>query len=412
MPPATISPEAALPAEVLATERRRRKATLGSCCGAHFLHDGFSDVIYLFLPIWQAEFALTLTQVGLIKSLYVGALSAGQMPFGLLAERCGERSLLAIGTVITGAGYMLLGFAGGAVALSIFLMLAGLGSAAQHPLSSSIVSRAYEAGGQRAALGIYNFSGDLGKAAVPALAAVVVASLDWRWATTGYGAIGVLGGIAVFIALLALRAGAVETRPVVAAHRPRQPIGWGISDRRGFGLLSAIAMIDTATRMAFLTFLPFLLIGKGATVGSIGFALALVFIGGAAGKFLCGVLAERIGITRTVVLTEIVTGGGILLILALPLLPILVLLPVIGAALNGTSSVLYGTLPAFVAPERRSRGFALFYTLGIAGGAVSPTVFGIVSDIGGVVVTLAIIGAMVLATLPLALVLRPLLPRS
>ena len=38
------------------------------------------------------------------------------------------------------------------------------GSFWQHPLSSSVVAKAYEDGPRRAALGTYNFAGDVGKA--------------------------------------------------------------------------------------------------------------------------------------------------------------------------------------------------------------------------------------------------------
>ncbi len=41
--------------------------------------------------------------------------------------------------------------------------------------------------------------------------------------------------------------------------------------------------------MAFLTFLPFVLTAKGASVQTIGFALTLVFAGGAVGKLVCAV---------------------------------------------------------------------------------------------------------------------------
>ena len=44
------------------------------------------------------------------------------------------------------------------------------------------------------------------------------------------------------------------------------------------------------------------------------------------------------------------------------------LLPVIGIALNGTSSVLYGSVPDLVAPERRTRAFSIFYTGAIGAG--------------------------------------------
>ena len=44
----------------------------------------------------------------------------------------------------------------------------------QHPLGSALVSRAFEGAQSRAALGTYNFSGDVGKVLLPALCAAVV----------------------------------------------------------------------------------------------------------------------------------------------------------------------------------------------------------------------------------------------
>ncbi|MDH3791341.1 MAG: MFS transporter, partial [Rhodospirillales bacterium] len=151
----------------------------------------------------------------------------------------------------------------------------------------------------------------------------------------------------------------------------------------------------------------FLLIAKGAQVETVGFALALIFAGGAAGKLICGLAAERVGIIRTVVLTEVATGAGILVLVFLPLGWALALLPLVGAALNGTSSVLYGTVGDFVAAERRSRAFGLFYTLGIGAGALSPVAFGLLSDHSGIETTLLVLGCVAFLTLPLCQVLRP-----
>lgn len=390
-----------------ASETAGRRATLATACSAHFVHDGFSDVIYLFLPIWQAELALTLTQVGVVKTCYAGLSALGQVPAGLLAERLGERRLLAAGTAVTGLAFLSLGWAGGFLGLLALLSVAGLGSSVQHPLASSVVSAAFDGRGLRGALGIYNFSGDVGKAAVPVLAALIISAFGWRWATAGYGGIGLLAALAILLSLIWLGAGAApkrSKRPGEAQGEARR--GWGIRHPAGFGVLSSITVIDNASRTAFLTFLPFLLIGKGAEVGTVGLALALTFIGGATGKFLCGVLAERFGIIRTTVITEAMTAGGILVVLLLPLWPTLVVLPLVGVALNGTSSVLYGTVADFVAPERRGRGFGLFYTLGTGGSAISPAVFGAVSDGFGVATTLAALSGFVALTIPLATLLR------
>ena len=88
----------------------------------------------------------------------------------------------------------------------------------------------------------------------------------------------------------------------------------------------------------------------------VGLALALVFLSGAAGKFACGWLGARIGVLRTVLLTEGGTAIGIFAILLLPLAAALMLLPLLGVMLNGTSSVLYGTVPEADASPSRGTG--------------------------------------------------------
>ena len=390
--------------ESVAAAVRTRRTVLGTCSGAHFIHDGFSDVLYLLLPLWQSEFGLSLAQVGMVRSLYSGAMATTQLPIGFLSERWGEPRLLALGTAVTALGFIALGLAGGLVALIALLLLAGAGSGAQHPLCASLVSKAYDGGPQRTALGIYNFSGDVGKMVVPLVAALIIAELDWRASTVGYGTAGLLAALAILFVLSICDMGAPSKTS--DSKEPDIHTGWGIRNPRGFGVLALIGILDSASRTAFLTFLPFLLIAKGANVETVGLALALVFAGGAAGKFICGFLAERLGVVRTVILTELITCGGIVLLLPLPLGAALALLPLVGLGLNGTSSVLYGSIAEFFAPERRSRGFGLFYTLGIGAGAVSPFLFGFLGDRIGVEQVLAIIAGLVLIIVPLAFLLR------
>ncbi len=79
--------------------------------------------------------------------------------------------------------------------------------------------------------------------------------------------------------------------------------------------------------MAFLTFLPFVLTAKGASLQTVGLALTLVFAGGAVGKLVCAFIGARIGAVATVWLTEIVTAAAILALLPLPLDAAMFLLP-------------------------------------------------------------------------------------
>lgn len=384
---------------------QRTRATLVASCLIHFLHDGCSDLLYVLFPVWAREFSLSFAQVGLLRSGYSGALALFQVPAGFLAERWGEPRVLAAGTFLTAVGFLCLGAAPGFVSLLAFLLIAGLGSGTQHPLSSSLVSRAYEEGRRRVALGTYNFSGDLGKVTWPACVALVTAWAGWRGAVQGVGLIVLAASVGIFFVLGTLASGPVGSRTPADADGDGN--GWGIRNLRGFSLLSIIHGIDNGSRTVFLTYLSFLLLGKGLGMNMVGLALGLTFAGGATGKFVCGLLAERLGIIRTVLVTEAATGLGMLLLLALPATPALFLLPILGIALNGTSSVLYGTVAELVAPARRSRVYGLFYTIGIGSGALAPPLFGLLSDAAGVPITLAVLAAAVLVTLPLAQLLRP-----
>jgi MFS transporter, FSR family, fosmidomycin resistance protein len=381
----------------------RARAVLAIACGAHVLHDAFSDILYVVLPVWAAELQLTFAQVGTIRTTYTGAMALCQMPAGLCAERWGERRFLAFGTALCAAGFVAVGWAGGFVSLLVILAIAGAGSGAQHPLSSSLVSRAYESGGRRAALGTYNFAGDLGKIAGSAAMAVAVVAIGWRTSTALAGSLGLLATVAIVLMLAVLREGG----PAPAVERSVDGgAGWGIRDVRGFQALAAVGMIDNATRTGFLTFLPFALMAKGVSVAGVGLALAMVFAGGATGKFVCGFIAERVGVIRTVVLTEAATAAGILTIVGAPSTGAMAVLFPLGIALNGTSSVLYATVADLVAPDRRSRAYGLYYTLAIGASSAAPSVYGVASDALGVSATLTIVGLVVLVTIPLCLVLR------
>jgi MFS family permease len=351
------------------------------------------------LPLWQPEFALGYAAVGILRALYVGVLALFQIPVASLTARFGGRAVLAAGTVLAGASFIGAGLSGSLVMLVAMLVLGGIGASVQHPIASNLVATAYEGPRSRGALAVYNFAGDIGKMGFPALAAVLLTLWPWRPVAAALGLVGVVAAAAVFL----LGPGAERGRRSAAAEEP--PTGSG----RGFPLLLAIGILDSATRMAFVTFLPFLLLEKGAALATIGVALTALAVGGAAGKLVCGWLGARLGVIGAVFLTEGLTAVAIAVLVAVPLAPALLLLPLIGIALSGTSSVLYGTVPELVPRERRARAFGIFYSGTIGGGAVAPILFGAVGDALGVVPSMAATAGLVLLTLPLAWALRPAL---
>ena len=101
-------------------------------------------------------------------------------------------------------------------------------------------------------------------------------------------------------------------------------------------------------------------------------------------------------------ITEGATAAGIVALLPLPIGAALALLPIIGVALNGTSSVLYGTVPELATSERRESAFGVFYTGTIGAGALAPALYGLLSDAIGLTPAMLVVAAVVLLILPLA----------
>ena len=98
---------------VVTKQKQTGRRTLSVCGGAHVVHDGFTDAVYVLLPIWAQAFGFSLTQVGFLKASLTVALAVFQIPAGFLSERIGAKTVLAVGTILAGIGYIVAGAAGG-----------------------------------------------------------------------------------------------------------------------------------------------------------------------------------------------------------------------------------------------------------------------------------------------------------
>src|SRR5690242_6751445 len=118
----------ALIAATLGRVRAPEGRAMGVACGAHILHDGYTDLLYVLLPLWQMEFGLGYAEVGLLRALYTGSMGALQVPAGFIAERLGGALLLGIGTALAGVGFLIAGVSTGFALLVVALIVSGIGS--------------------------------------------------------------------------------------------------------------------------------------------------------------------------------------------------------------------------------------------------------------------------------------------
>src|SRR5262245_1481632 len=175
--------------------------TLAICGGVHALHDGFTDLLNVLYPLLQAQFGLSYAAIGALKAIYSRAMASGQIPSGWLAGRLGNVTVLAGGTALVALGYAIAGLTGSLFGVVTGLLLAGLGGSTQHPIASTLVASAHPGARSRAALGTYNFTGDIGKVALPAAFALVAAAVGWNQALIVTAAVAVASAAAVIVLL-------------------------------------------------------------------------------------------------------------------------------------------------------------------------------------------------------------------
>jgi MFS family permease len=391
---------------------KRRNLTLATCCGAHGLQDGLTSLVYVLLPILAQSFGLSYSQIGIIRAANSSAMTLFEIPSGIMSERIGERTLLSFGLVCAGLGYLALSVANSFQLILLSLFVAGFGAAFQHALSSSVISASFNGGARRAALGTYNSSGDAGKLAFAGLFTLAVGmGAAWQGVTLGFGAITLVAALLLFVILYRHDVGG---HPRVSADsvKASRALGWGLRDRPAFSALTAIVFVDTAVQSGFLTFLAFLMIEKEVPTSLAAFAVVLTLAGGVFGKIICGFLAGKIGVIRSLVLVECLTAAGIIAVLFAPTLTAYFMLPVLGVALQGSSSITYGTVSDLVHDDRQSRCFALIYSVASGAVIIAPIVFGLVGDQFGLAPVMLTLACVTLVPLPLSLLLRPALKRS
>ncbi len=385
----------------------KQKTTLFASCTTHGVQDGLSAAIYVLLPILAQTFGLSYGQVGLFKAAKSMTQSMLEVSSGLASERFGERRLLFCALLMSGVGYLLLSFADTPNLMLVCFIIMGVGGAYHHAPSSALVAHVYSAEKRRRALGLYNSSGDAGKlifTALISLAAMI--SVAWQSVAFSYGLITLGAAAAVYWGLKQAGVGAATHHSGKSDESAK--LGWGILDRPKFTALLTTVLMDSMVQAGVLTFVAFVMIEKGVPVYAATFASVLVLIGGMFGKAACGFLADHIGLRLAFTILQGLTALGLVLLVLATSTFAFILLPFLGVAVQGTSSITYVIVNDLIHPERTARGYSLIYTVTSVAAVGGSLGFGLIGDQFGIeTAMLAMAVVAVIAILPCSLLKMP-----
>ena len=321
-------------------------------------------------PALRHRYHLSLGQVGLLIACSLAGSTITLVPWGLAADRFGERSVIGLGLGASGGLLVAAGNTRGFAALTVLLFLAGAAGASVNSASGRAVMHWFGPAERGFALGIRQTAVPLGGFA---------ASLGLPHAS-GPGRGFVLLGLGC-LGAAALAAAVIHEGPRPAPEAVEMP---PLRDRRLWFLAGGSAFL-LAPQMCLVGFtVLFLHEKRGLAPGSAAAVLAGIQVVGIAARIAAGrwsdLLRSRIVPLRRIALGSTVLVAATSALVGAPLavlLPSLVLAGGLGMSWNGLSF----TAAAELAGEARSgAAIGLQQTVLSVAGAILPGAFGAVVD--------------------------------
>ena len=268
---------------------------MAALSGGHFATDFASGAVPALIPFFVLEFDLSYTLTAVIMLAATVSSSVVQPLFGLWSDRRGAMWLLPAGVALAGAGTGLAAVAPSYALVVALVFLAGVGIAAYHPEGAKFA--AYASGRRRASgMSLFNIGGNTGYALGPI---VVTPLVLW---------LGLAGGLLAMFPVLVAAVALVRVLPYLRRLHPDESgrgTPAGCDDVPAMWILGGVIVLRSVAWFGLLTFVPLWVVANGGTEGEGNRELSLMLLSGAVGTLVLGPVADRLGLRRTLTVTQL-----------------------------------------------------------------------------------------------------------
>ena len=335
----------------------------------HFAVDFASGSVPALIPFLTERFNLDYVFAGMLLLAATISSSLVQPLFGLWSDRRG-----ALWLIPGGAALAAIGIGGAAVSpvyplVVVLVFVGGLGVAAFHPEGAKFA--AYASGDKRASgMSYFNLGGNAGYA----LGAFATGQLV-VW-------LGLVGGLLAMVPVLAASVALARVVPRLSrltVSRRAETLGRG-DDRRGaMALLGGVIALRSVAWFTLLAFVPLWVVAHGHSKEAGNRLLFLMLIAGTFGTVLLGPVADRIGLRRTLVLTQTAIAPLMLVFVYVGGVAGVVALMLIGVCVVGTYGVTM-VLSQLYLPRHVGMASGLSVGLAMGVGGIAAVALGAVAD--------------------------------
>jgi len=351
-------------------------------------------------PFVVPELGLDHAQLGWLIGIYLLPGVVIALPGGLLGARYGDKRMTLAGLALMAGGGLWLAASTSLAQAEAARMLSGAGAVILNVLLTKMVADWFAGKERLLAMSILINAWPIGIGIALFALGPLGATVGWRAAIAAAAVLAVAG----FAAVLAFYREAPDAAPAAPAG-----IGLDALEAREWRLLAIASLpwlLFNAAYQIVVSFLPLVLVEKGASIAGSGaiaaLNTALIIVSVQAG----GVLLKRAARPDLICHAALLGWCATLVLLAGSPAPLVWI--VAGGLIGGLPASAFVNLPAeFLRPRSRGPGMGVFYTVFYVGCALLPGAAGVLSDIAGSArATLWLAAFLVLLCAPILLLFR------
>lgn len=326
------------------------------------------------MALIKEELALSYTMSGALMSGYFVGYALGQVPWGFAADRHGSRRVMVLSILGISSSTILFGLARGFWHAFLTRFLAGLLGAGVFVPGVRLVSVWFSPEERGTALGILSIGGSVGLILSSWITPSLAELLGWRGSIVLFAVLGLASTMAMWL--------------TIKDRSAEGGLGFGGAEssdlllRKSFWILAAVQIVRLGSYYAFIAWLPLILREEfGLSLVSAGLAFSVFNIAGMVSNPLGGMVSDRVGERRVLLISFAALGLGALVFPWIRAsIPMHLSVFALGWLVNFVRSPSFAVYPKLYGVERAGKVSGLQNTFASAGALILPFVLGYIRD--------------------------------
>ncbi|MBL7118912.1 MFS transporter [Candidatus Bathyarchaeota archaeon] len=361
------------------------KRTLRILATSHFSQHLWVGIAVLY-PYIKADLGLSYTEIGAargISSIISGFL---QIAYSIVSRYYPRRYLLAAGNTLYSAAIVMISSAREFYQLALANLLGGIGSAAQHPISVSILADRFEKEELSGVLGKFYGLGYLGNIVGPLILTSIAIQWGWRSSLLVLSVFPLVIGLGLVLLLKG------ADRPTLEEERRGETrlltdMKSALRNKSATVTIAAQAFLSGGTGQGVIVTYTSLFLKEGLGLGSLltSILYSITMAGGVVGTLTVSRFADRIGPLKTAMISTLIASLGVFALgvhesFGYLLIPNLLL---VGLFAFPTSNLMQSHISSVSEPTERDLLIGLFFTVGFGVSSIWATLIGFTIDLFG-----------------------------